>query len=917
MKKVLHFLMAVLCMHALSATAQIVTTTPPIVQQSSQGIVLHYNAASPLGNNGLKGLTANAEVYAHIGVITSSSATSSDWKHAPEWGDNSAKYKLSNAGTDLWDLNIGDLASYFDLEPGETVKQIAVVFRTGDKSREGKTAAGGDILIGVEEDGFRMQMGSSLSSRVVTDSERDVTLTVRTTSPAHIQLDLNGEVKKSVTDGTELVFDYHFDSHGSYRFTATASSGNETQTETINFVYAATSPQENFPGGTPRMGQTVNADGSVTFCIAAPNKGTAMIVGSWDNYQILDSNIMKYQDFEGVRYFWTTIAGLDPDKEYPYYFVIDGVHNVGDPYAKLVLDPYSDKWINADVYPDMIPYPSEYVDGTMLAVYKGNRDSYDWQVTDFKAPEAKDLIIYEMLLRDFTGTEGESNADGTLRQAMEKIPYLVDLGINAIELMPIMEFEGNNSWGYNPNFYMAPDKAYGTPDDYREFIDLCHTNGIAVILDIVLNQSAGLHPWYQLYDIASNPFYNEKAPHDYSVLNDWNQNYHVVDMYWKDVLQYWLSAYKVDGFRFDLVKGLGDNNSYGSGTDAYNSSRVARMKRLHGYMKEINPAAYCINENLAGTQEENEMAADGQLNWFNANNNGCQYAMGYSTGSATDQFMASKSGRTAYSTVSYAESHDEERMAYKTATYGANSTIKESADVQMRRLGSVAAQLLLTPGAHMIWQFGELGADQTTKTSTGNDTSAKRVIWDYLNDSDRQGLHNSYRELCHLRRDNPGLFSEENVTTMMMAQNNWANTCRVLRLADSSRELILVCNPTPSGSTIRNLNVSFGSTDNSNYKIASQSHGADASFDAAKGQVSIAPHNYVVITNMAVAGIESAGEFNSGVKVYGADGRIVIEGDYDTAEVYNLNGMLQTSFEVLPGAYIVRVDGTTHKVIVR
>lgn len=100
-----------------------------------------------------------------------------------------------------------------------------------------------------------------------------------------------------------------------------------------------------------------------------------------------------------------------------------------------------------------------------------------------------------MLFRDFTGTEGEANGNGTVRKAIEKIPYLKGLGINAVELMPIMEFNGNNSWGYNTNFYFAPDKAYGTHEDYKEFIDKCHEEGIAVILDIVFNQSDGLHPW--------------------------------------------------------------------------------------------------------------------------------------------------------------------------------------------------------------------------------------------------------------------------------------------------------------------------------------------------------------------------------------------------------------------------------------
>ena len=232
-----------------------------------------------------------------------------------------------------------------------------------------------------------------------------------------------------------------------------------------------------------------------------------------------------------------------------------------------------------------------------------------------------------MLFRDFTGTVGDAESNGTVRQAIAKIPYLKNLGVDVIELMPIMEFNGNNSWGYNTNFYFAPDKAYGSPKDYKDFIEACHQNGMAVVLDIVFNQSDGLHPWYMMYEVGKNPHYNATAPHDYSVLNDWNQDSQLVQQQWKDCLKYWMEAYNVDGFRFDLVKGLGNNNSYGSGTDAYNASRVARMKELHQVIKSIKPNGIHINENLAGDKEEIEMGNDGELQWSNINGNSGQFEM--------------------------------------------------------------------------------------------------------------------------------------------------------------------------------------------------------------------------------------------------------------------------------------------------
>jgi len=107
----------------------------------------------------------------------------------------------------------------------------------------------------------------------------------------------------------------------------------------------------------------------------------------------------------------------------------------------------------------------------------------------------------------------------SLEAAITKLDYLKTLGITAIELMPIQEFDGNNSWGYNPNLYFAPDKAYGTPDMYKKFIDECHKRGMAVLLDVVFNQSNGLHPFALLFwdsannrPAANNPWMNPVAP---------------------------------------------------------------------------------------------------------------------------------------------------------------------------------------------------------------------------------------------------------------------------------------------------------------------------------------------------------------------------------------------------------------------
>ncbi|MDE5624914.1 MAG: hypothetical protein K2I61_01175, partial [Muribaculaceae bacterium] len=427
------------------------------------------------------------------------------------------------------------------------------------------------------------------------------------------------------SNATTLSKAYTFNTEGKfYEVTASANNGSQTLTQTLTVAYPTASAQGNYPGGVPKMGAVKQADGSVIFCLAAPLKKSVILVPSWDNYETLNKNVMKYQDYNGNRYFWIQIQGLKNNEYYPYYYLVDGIYKVADPCATLMLDCYSDKWMPSGIWNEEMPqYPYDKLDDVMLAVYRGDIDSYNWSdaTKNFQIPNHTSMVIYEMLLRDFTGDASDQDGKhyGTLRTAMPKLQYLADLGVNVIELMPVMEFNGNSSWGYNTNGYMALDKVYGSPNDLKEFVDWCHRLGMAVVLDIVFNQSDGNHPWYQMYPISSNPFYNATAPHDYSVLNDFNQDNTVLQQHWDDVLRFWMETYKVDGYRFDLVKGLGDNASYGN-TDAYNQSRVNRMKHLNDVITSVNPNGIHINELLGTAQEDNANFTNGrQMGWNNVN----------------------------------------------------------------------------------------------------------------------------------------------------------------------------------------------------------------------------------------------------------------------------------------------------------
>lgn len=909
MKKANWILACFMSIASLSASAavDIVETTPSPLQESSKDVTIIYHADQ--GTAGLKGLTSG--VYTHIGVVTDKSNGS--WAYAPsKWGDNAAKYAMEFVSTDTWRLKIGDIRTYFGItDPDEHVQKIAMVFRNSDCSKEGKGPNYSDIFVDVYPDVFSMSLSASPANTVLTKAGT-VSFTVSTTESAKIALSVNGTEVKS-GEGTSLKADYNFQQTGEYVVKATATNSTQTIEKQLTYLVMPEATAENYPGGVPKMGAVKNADGSVTFCLAAPDKKSVLLVGAWDDYATLGKNVMKYQDYEGHRYFWATVTGLESGKYYPYYYLVDGTVKVADPYAHLVLDNYSDKWLTNDLG-DIPAYPYDRMDDTVLAVYCDTLDDYDWEVKDFQIPDHDNLVIYEMLIRDFVGTSG--NDDGRIKDVHSHINYLKSLGVNAIQLMPIMEFSGNNSWGYNTNFYMAPDKAYGTPEEYKRLIDTFHKNGFAVILDIVFNQSDGLHPWYQMYDISKNPFYNASAPHDYSVLNDWRQDYPLVQQQWEDVLRYWMTVYNVDGFRFDLVKGLGDNDSYKSGTEAYNASRVANMTRLHSIITSVKPDGIHINENLAGAKEENEMAADGQLNWSNMNHASCQTAMGWTDGAGMNGMYAPQNGQRAWgSTVAYAESHDEERMGYKVGKWGATQAIKTDEATAMRRLGMVAAQMLFTPGPKMIWQFGELGADETTKRTDGsNNTDPKRVVWSYLDNENRAGLLQTYREMCWMRQFNADLFTRDANVTMSL--NGWADG-RYAVLAKGNSEAVILVNPDIKDSKVVSAPVSKIAS--GNCQVISKSHGVEVSVVNAAGNVSceLPAGAYVVLGTGNLSEITDVESAADAVRVYGAEGRIVIVGDYSSAAVFDMAGRAYGSLSVPAGLYIVNVDGVATKVIVK
>ena len=366
--------------------------------------------------------------------------------------------------------------------------------------------------------------------------------------------------------------------------------------------------KETMPSGL-HDGINYNSDGSVTLVLRdLDNKGKCheycYVTGEFSKWQRSNDYSMKRDDAAGC--WWYTMTNVDPDKEYMFqYYVVDkdgSSFRIHDPYTEIVYDGSNDKYIPSSTYPDLPDYPK----GTsgLVSAFKVNKDTYTWTSTGFKMADQDDLVIYEMHFRDFTST-------GDIPGALGKLDYLSSLGVNAVELMPVQEFDGNDSWGYNPCSYFALDKAYGTRRMYKQFIDECHAKGMAVIVDVVYNQATGAHPYAKLYwdsannkTASNNPWFNVDAPHPYSVFHDWNHEYMPFREHVKESLNYLMDEYHVDGFRFDLTKGFTNKKSDESTASNYDQSRVDILTDYTRSVKSHNPDAVVILEHFCETREE-------------------------------------------------------------------------------------------------------------------------------------------------------------------------------------------------------------------------------------------------------------------------------------------------------------------------
>lgn len=782
--KTLRLLLSLVAMLAGMPVLQAqVVTTDPVFFQDTTPITLTYDATK--GNGALAGFTG--PVYIWTGVITERSTNDTDWKYvkSPSFNqaDPAAQMTRSTTNPNIYTISFTP-RTFYGVPATERMLKLAMIFKNADGSVVGR-GDGGDILINISQSALDARITSPTTAQFV-PAGTQVPVSGIASASAQLTFRLNG-VQVAQQTGTSLSTTVTVNQVGRNVVRFTATNGTLTASDSVLIVVSPPVTVAALPAGAKKDGITyINGGTSAILSLTAPGKSFVYVLGEFNNWQQTTAGFMKKTpetDAANARW-WVQIDNLTAGQEYAYQYEVNGILRVADPYAEKVLDPSNDRFIPAVTYPSLKPYPTGQTTG-IVSVLQSNQTPYQWQVNNFQRPKRTDLVVYELHLRDFI-------ARHDYRTLQDTLTYLKRLGVNCIELMPVNEFEGNDSWGYNPSFYFAPDKYYGTKDALKTFIDEAHRRGIAVVLDIVLNHSCGQSPMVQMYFEGGNPstdspWFNRTAQHPFNVCYDFNHESPFTRYFSKQVIAHWLQEYRVDGYRFDLSKGFTQRPSTDdSGFRLYDQSRINILLDYHSTMTAISPTLYPILEHFAENSEEKVLADAGMMLW--GNNHGAYTAAmkGESANFSGVSYLSRQFNNPHL--VSYMESHDEERLIVSTLAEGSTANPNynvRTLPVALSRAEMSAAFFLTIPGPKMIWQFGELGYD--VGINVNGRTGQKPIRWNYQTEPARRQLYNVYAALNALKVNEPA-FESRDVTIV------GTRGPKSIRITDPSMNVVVIGN---------------------------------------------------------------------------------------------------------------------------
>ncbi len=819
-------------------------TVAPSSPADNQMVTIDFDATGTV-------LAGAAKVYLHSGVSTTEADPSSFDEVVGNWGMDDGVGEMTSTGTDMWQIVLPSTRAYYGVNASDDIFGLNFLFRdaagTNVEANNGanyflQTNVGGYFTLDAPIAPVHLEATGTPFATTSNSATAPVIWTLQEVDASNVPL----STLTTQAGGTTFTHNITLATTAVTRYKVTADYGGGVikckyfeakgyAAVTLAARPAGMEPGINYDSGDPTKATLIlhaptytrflKGTGTVSGTNTTAPKKVVYVVGDFNGWAVNDTYQMKRDrdGWNGVTdadadndrgdYWWIELTGLTPGQEYIFQYLIDGEIQVADPYSEKVSD-VDDSAITPAIYPGLLTYPTQAED--RASILQTAQTAYTWTAPAFTPPSTNNLNIYELHFRDFT-------TEGTYLAAIDKLEYIENLGINAIHVMPVSEFEGNSSWGYNPNFYYAPDKAYGTKDDLKKFIDECHKREIQVFNDLVLNHSFYSNVMARMYwDEARNrpaedsPFLN---PRHKMVSNpggwwgaDWNhESEHVQNMVDR-ALNFWLQEYNFDGFRFDFTKGFGQT-APDCGDDwasTYDQDRIDLLKRMVDNMWANNPGSVAIFEHLANSGEDKVLADHGILMWSGVghHNDMKGFIFGYNADNTNiyDSGIFNSPGRnfTFANWMSYPESHDEERLAYELLQYGNGISTDPNPTSQLNkvidRLKIAYSFNLLFPGPRMLWEFGELGYDYSINFN--GRTGEKPVRWDYYDDLKRRQLYRIISKIFYLRNNYTLYATTPDYGNIALGSGN-ITTPRKMRLDDGSGNyVIVIANLDPNASHV-------------------------------------------------------------------------------------------------------------------
>jgi len=929
MKKIT-FLILMLVNWSFAQQQTVTYSINPTSFNEGDSVTLTFNGNSI--NEATWGLAGNA-LYLWSWSYDLNDSNQQDCPTNGSWGNSDEANRLTyNAGPDTYTITFTPTAFYSRTGIGRIGFLIKAKDGNGDKKSQ-------DILVEVGAFQATLTNPTENSATILTSgSSLNITAT-NTNGNASYNLKANGiSINNNAATSSYSYNHTNITSNQNYELEITQSS--TTIIKKFSAIINPNIPDEALPVGVIEGINYNSGDPSKAILVLdAPLKDFVYVAGSFNNWQPNTSYAMK-KDPSSTK-FWIELTGLTSGQIETYqYWVVDetpianspALVKTADPYSTLVLSPFDDPSIPASTYPNLPTYPTGQE--REVTVLQTNQAAYNWQVPNFNKPKKEDLVIYEVLIRDF-------DADRNFQDIIDKISYFKNLNINAIQLMPVMEFEGNESWGYNTAFHMALDKFYGTEDKFKELVDTCHQNGIAVILDVALNHAFGRNSMVRLWmndadndgwgePSSENPYFNETAQHSYNVGSDFDHSNSFTKVYTKRVVKHWIEEFNIDGFRWDLTKGFTQNcsaNDEGC-TNSYQQDRVDILKDYADYSWSLDETHYVIFEHLGTDNEEKEWAnyrlndatPKGIMLWGKMTGPYSQLTMGYATDSDFSRMgHKTHTGFNGKRVVGYAESHDEVRVMEKNQRFGNSNGGYDTQELNtaLSRIPALGAVTLTIPGPKMIWHFGELGMENSIFTCSNGSLNLPddappsgdggtpsgdckldtkpQPQWtnNWLNDADRSPIYTAWSRINDLKINEPVFEGDYNITSGNLTPRISIFTGAENTSGSELKNVIIVAN---FGLSATNVNPNFPYTGNW-YDLMDESS-SPSSINGSTTSITLAPGEFKVYGNQASTLSVSSIDFKLNFKLSPnpTNSSFSINENVSKIEIYNLTGKLVKSF---------------------